>query len=170
MKQAIFITGFNNWGKTTIIQELFNGQSRFYQGHYYLITGVNAEFTVETHSNDDYQGQVWNEKVQERVNNESKKDLNLFTALCPSMENWNNFVDLLSNAPFTSYDKLHVFLIEYKWEHHSKLIIDNIINEGSKLHNVNFTIINSDKNQITEQTRRTAKINNIRQELLRIFP
>ena len=100
MKQAVFITGFNNWGKTSIIQHLFDDRIRFFQEWDYRITGVNANFTVETHSNDDFWGQSWSDKVQERLDNESKPDLDLFTALCPTMHDNNNFVELLSNAPF----------------------------------------------------------------------
>lgn len=170
MKQAIFITGFNNWGKTSIIQHLFDDRSRFYYGWDYRITGVNANFTVETHSNDDFWGQSWADKVQERINNETKPNLNLFTALCPTMHGNNNFVDLLSNAPFTAYDKLHIFLIEYKWEHHAKLIIDNIVNGGTSIPNINFITINADRSQTTDDERWNAKTTQILQELIRIFP
>lgn len=170
MKQAVFITGFNNWGKTSIIQHLFNDRQRFFNGTSYRIQGVKADFTVETHSNDDYWGQSWIDIIQQRIANESKQDLNLFTALCPTMHKDNYFVDLLSNAPFSFYDKLHIFLIEYKWEHHSKLIIDNIINEGQRIPNVNFIIINADQNQITDQARWDAKTSQIEHELKLIFP
>ena len=170
MKQAVFITGFNNWGKTSIIQHLFDDRIRFFQEWDYRITGVNANFTVETHSNDDFWGQSWSDKVQERLDNESKPDLDLFTALCPTMHDNNNFVELLSNAPFTSYHKLHIFLIEYKWEHHAKLIIDNIVNAGSRIPNVNFITINADQNQTTDDARWNAKTAQILQELTRIFP
>ena len=149
---------------------MFDDRIRFFQEWDYRITGVNANFTVETHSNDDFWGQSWSDKVQERLDNESKPDLDLFTALCPTMHDNNNFVELLSNAPFTSYHKLHIFLIEYKWEHHAKLIIDNIVNAGSRIPNVNFITINADQNQTTDDARWNAKTAQILQELTRIFP
>ena len=170
MKQAVFITGFNNWGKTSIIQHLFDGRTRFFQGWDYDITGINGNFTVETHSNDDFWGQGWSERVQERISNETKPDLNLFTALCPTLHTNNNFVDLLSDALFTSYDRLHLFLIVYKWEHHAKLMIDNIINAGSRIPRVNFIIINADENLTTDTEKWDAKTAQIFQELTRIFP
>ena len=80
MKEAVFITGFNNWGKTTIIQELFNNRQRFYNGWSYQIPGVNSDFTVETHSNDDWWGIDWADKVNERLKREVSPNLNLFTA------------------------------------------------------------------------------------------
>lgn len=169
MKQAVFITGFNNWGKTTIIQQLFNNRRKFFHGKHYAINGVNANFTVETHSNDDYWGKSWISKVQERLGNEIQPDLNLFTALCPTMHDTNNFVDLLSNPPFTSYDKLHIFLIEYKWERHAKLIIDNIKNEGRNIPNVNFITIDADQNKITDDSRSNPNTRLILDELTRIF-
>lgn len=170
MKQAVFITGFNNWGKTSLIQHLFDDRQRFFHGASYRIQRVNANFSVETHSNDDYWGQSWANIVQQRITNESQSDLNLFTALCPTMHGNNYFVDLLSNPPFSLYDKLHIFLIEYKWEHHAKLMIDNILNEGRKIPNANFVIINADQNEVTDQARWIAKTNQIEQELMKIFP
>lgn len=170
MKQAVFITGFNNWGKTSLIQHFFNDRTRFFQGWHYRINGVNANFTVETHSNDDYWGQSWSDKVQERLDNEPLPDLHLFSALCPTIHDNNNFVNLLSNTPFNRYDGLHVFLIEYKWEHHAKLMIDNIMDAGRTIPNVNFITIDADQTRTTDQTRWDAKTRQILQELVRIFP
>jgi len=169
MKQAIFITGFNNWGKTRIIRHFFNERQKYYQGGFYRIDGVNAEFTVDTHSNDDWFGQYWIDHINERISNEPKKNLNLFSALCPSMENGNNFVELLSNSLFNRYNKLHVFLIEYKWEHHAKLLTDNIIKKGSNIRNVNFIRINADQNLTSDSERWNAKTNQIMDQLVGIF-
>lgn len=169
MKQAIFITGFNNWGKTTIIQELFN-RKKYYPGVAYQIGSVNADFTVESHSNDDYGGQNWINAIQRRINQEPRNNVNLITALCPAMENGNRFTDLLSNPLFSAYSTLHLFLIEYKWEHHAKLIVSNIIQEGKAIPNINFITINADRNKVTDQERWDAKFNQIYQELQQIFP
>lgn len=168
MKQEVFITGFNNWGKTTIIEGLFN-QKRFHQGTTYQISGVNADFTVESHSNDDWGGARWVKHVLKRINAETKSDLNLLTALCPTIEKNNEFVNLLSNVPFTSYDNLYIFLIEYKWDNHAKLIIENIIGEGNKIPNVNFILIKEDQDQSTANERLNEKINQIKQKLMNIF-
>lgn len=167
--EAVFITGFNNWGKTTIIQDLFSRQ-KFHHGWTYIPHGVNSDFTVESHSNDDWWGQIWVERLRVRINNERKQNVNLLTALCPTMEIDNNFVQLLSNAPFTSYSRLHIFLIEYKWEHHAQLLLQNIINAGNSIPNANFITVNADINFANDLARREAKVNQIRQELARIFP
>ncbi|MER3328678.1 MAG: hypothetical protein RIF34_03790, partial [Candidatus Kapaibacterium sp.] len=93
MGNAIFITGFSNWGKTTIINDLFNGRKSFYQGKEYEIHDINstAKFTVDSHSNDDYQGKAWLDIVKNRQFNSPTKGYNLLTALCPSTEENNNF-------------------------------------------------------------------------------
>jgi 2C-methyl-D-erythritol 2,4-cyclodiphosphate synthase len=170
MKQAVFITGFNNWGKSCIIGDLFD-RSHFYHKRTYPIIGVNFEtqFTVETHSNDDWWGQKWIDKIFERIGNSPDNGKNLLTALCPTMHENNNFIYLLSKPPFADYDKLHIFLIEYKFEHHAKLMIDNIITVGQHIPNANFIIINADQNFVNDTERRKAKLGQIRKELNKIF-
>ena len=76
-KKAIFITGFNNWGKTTIIEKLFN-QKRFYKTKTYAIKDLNIKetFFVETHSNDDYLGERWIDLLTKRT--ELKEDRNTY--------------------------------------------------------------------------------------------
>lgn len=171
MRQAFFISGFNNWGKSTIISDLFNDRERFLYGYLYSIRGVNfnTQFTVQSQSNDDLWGQNYVNKVTERINAAPDGGQNLFSALCPSMETTNNFVQILTNPPFIDYDKLHVFLIEYKWEHHAKLIIKNILQAGQQISNVNFIVINADQNLTDDTQRYNAKITQIRHELNNIF-
>ncbi len=171
MRQAFFITGFNNWGKTTIIQELFNERVKYFYGEKYRMTGVNfnVEFTVETHSNDDYWGQNWINHVQKRIDNSIDNGQNLFTALCPTLHSSNNFITLLTQPIFSTYDRLNIFLIEFKWEHHAKLIIDNVLSVGRQVPNVNFIVINADQNLSDDIQRFNAKILQIKHELNNIF-
>jgi hypothetical protein len=171
MKQAVFITGFNNWGKSEIIFSLFGNRRKYYQGWTYPLSEVNfnTEFTVESHSNDDWWGQNWLDHVQERIDNSPDNGQNLFTALCPTLHETNNFIELLTSPLFAKYDKLHIFLIEHKYEHHAKLMIDKIISVGQQIPNVNFIVINADQNLINDDDRKTAKHGQIRQELNNIF-
>ncbi|MEI6089385.1 MAG: hypothetical protein WCR42_02945 [bacterium] len=168
MKQAVFIGGFNKWGKTTIIFDLF-GRYRFNYGQIYPISGLNTKFTVETHSNDDFSEQKWLNLVQKRIDTSPDDGQNLFTTLCLTLHKDFNFVDLLNNPPFSNYDKLHIFLIEYKYERHAKLMIDQIISDGQNLHNANFITINADQDFIIDSERRNAKLGQIREKLLEIF-
>lgn len=169
MQKAVFITGFNNWGKTRIIETLFN-RRRFFHGWHYGIPGINARFTVESHSNDDYWGWEWSKMVTKRLNNETEPDLNLFTALCPTMHDNNRFTDLLLQPPFDRYQELHVLLVEYKFEHHAKLIIDHILAAGAVVPNIHFTVINADATLTIDADRFDAKMAQIRQALRTIFP
>jgi len=169
MKQAIFITGFNNWGKTSIIQHLFNDRQRYFYGSSYRIEGINADFTVETHSNDDYGGIGWLNLIINRLSRENRDDLSLFTALCPTLQDENNFIELLNNQIFNDYQQLNVFLIENKWEHHATLNVNNIVNAGNGIRNINFININVDGNLETDEERWNAKIDQIIMELRRLF-
>lgn len=174
MKQAVFITGFNNWGKSEIIFNLFDGQKRFWKGYLYKMTEINFDvpFTVESHSNDDLIGMRWIEALDIKISRnytEADNDQNLITALCASMEENNNFVELLTQPLFAGFDKLHIFLIENKWEHHARLTINNILQKGRSIPNANFITINADQNLTNDTDRRNAKMNQIRQELNRIF-
>jgi len=170
MKKAIFITGFNNWGKSTIITSLFDDRSRFYYGWTYPINNANFQdkFTVESHSNDDWWGQGWIDRLQERIKNSPDNGQNIFTALCPTMHVNNNFVDLLNKSLFSEY-QLYIFLIEYKFEHHAKLLINNIINAGQGIPQASFIVINADRDLQIEAERLEAKLRQIRQELNKIF-
>ncbi|AYB29448.1 hypothetical protein [Chryseolinea soli] len=174
MKKAILITGFNNWGKTRIINHanLFNGRN-YKWGQTCRINGINSEFIVENHSNDDYVGKNWIKQLQARIKevekNQHNENWNLFTALCPSLENNNNFIHLLNDEMFADYEK-HLFLIKYKWENHAELIIKNI---QSKLHlipNASSYVIDQDANIANPDDRTDAKTLAIYNILRTIFP
>jgi hypothetical protein len=170
MKRAVFITGFNNWGKTSIIFELF-GRKKFNYNKTYKIKGVNfsTEFTVESSSNDDLWGTTWVNQVQNRINQSPDNGESIVAALCPTMHDNNNFITLLKSTTFTNYDKLYILLIEYKWEHHAKLMIDNIVQAGKQVPNAHFIWINADQNLIDDADRKDAKIDQIKSELNNLF-
>jgi hypothetical protein len=169
MNQAIFITGLNNWGKTRIIQNLFLGQTRFSYGSPYSIPGINAQFTVEPNSNDDYSGNTWVQHIDNRMRAAHPDAQNLFTSLCPSMEEGNHFVDLLRKPVFGDFNVLHLFIIKYKWDHSAKLIIQNIAREVCTLPNVKIIRINADTDETNEELRLQAKLKQINTQLVKIF-
>lgn len=143
MRQAFFITGFNNWGKSTIIKDLFSGRSRFYRGVTYPMIGMGTppEFTVQSQSNDDLGCDGWVDRILEKLDVAPDGGENLLSAMCPSLEHRNNFIDFLTRPPFDSYDKLHIFLLEYKWELHARLMIENIMAAGGAIPNVNLLLL-----------------------------
>jgi hypothetical protein len=143
MRKAIFITGFENWGKTSIICWLFDRQ-KFLYGWPYTIDGINARFTVDSHSNDDLGGGRWLDMIKRRIASEEEAGLHLFAALCPTIHAHNDFSVLLSQPPFDRYDELHILLLEFKFDHHARLMIDNITRAGQDIPNIHFHVINAD--------------------------
>lgn len=168
MRKAIFIAGFNNWGKTTTIYQLFGGK-RFLYGKPYTIAGINARFTVESHSNDDLWGESWRALVTRRIEQESEADLHLFTALCPTIHEGNDFSVLLSQPPFDRYGELHILLLEFKFDHHARLMIDNITRAGAGIPNVHFHVINADASFTDIVERANARLVQVMDVLREIF-
>jgi hypothetical protein len=176
MKQAILITGFQNWGKTTIInhQNLFN-RTGYGWGKLFDIAGVNAKFVVENHSNDDYLGSRWLDRLNQRIDHviedrrNDEVNWNLFTAMCPSIEIDNNFVALLNNPFFANYEK-HIFFIKYKWEPHAELILKNIIPLLAHIPSCHHYIIDQDALIVNVNDRTIAKTVEIKRILQTIFP
>ncbi len=168
-KKAIFITGFNNWGKTTIIEKLFNGRKRYYRKKTYAISDLNItdDFFVETHSNDDFWGKSWIDLLNFRT--EFKKESHLLTALCPTMHPSNNFLELLSNNFFDDFNKLYIFLIKNKWEHHAMLNIKNVLKSAENFPKIEFVIIDADENILLPNERLTKNIEQIKNEIVKIF-
>lgn len=160
MQGALFIARFNNSGKTKIIETLFNRQ-RFFQGWFYTIPSVKAILTVESHSNDDYLGVNWSREFTKRLDNEVHSDLHLFNALCSIMHDNNRFTNWLLQPLFDRHDKLHVFLIEFKFEHYAQLMIDNILQTCAIMPCSSFAIINADAKMQAEDQRFTVKMNQI---------
>ena len=170
MRQAIFLTGFNNWGKSSLIFELFGNQTRFWHGYTYGIVGVNftIQFTVQSQSNDDL-GPDYVDKIIERLGGAPDGGDHLFSALCPSLEEGNSFVEILTHDPFTTYDRLHLLLLEFKWEHNARLLINNIVQAGQRIHNAQFHVINADQALTNDDQRWNAKLAQIRGTLNNIF-
>ena len=135
MTRAILLTGFNNWGKTRHIYSLFN-QGRFYKGKPYAIAGVNTMFTVESHSNDDYDEADFIDTIKEKMKLAPANGKDLFCAFCPSRETTNESRRILQTNPFTKFDDIHLLLLRYKWDFHAELRIADIKKYGSSLNSV----------------------------------
>jgi hypothetical protein len=156
MKRAILLTGFNNWGKTTHIYNLF-GRSRFYMGSTYSITGVNAAFTVESHSNDDYNEDGFVNAVNARIDASPDHGKNLFLAFCPTRENDNDSKRILTKKPFNNYAEIHVVLLKNKWDFHAQLRESEIHAYLSSISNVRLFTVDADNNQTTDGLRSTSR-------------
>jgi hypothetical protein len=167
MRRANFIVGFNNWGKSTMIREIF-AQRNFSKNVSYRLADpeITTRFAVQTQSNDDI-GQRFINKLTERLSR-TKGNPDLFAALCPSIETTNDFREILSEPIFASFTEFNFFLLKYKWEHHAELIITNIIANSSRLINANFYTIDADFEHPINQ-RSTAKSQQIFRVLKTIY-
>src|SRR5258708_15166398 len=101
VRKAVLLVGFSNWGKTTHINGLF-GRSKFYYGVTYAIPTVNATFTVESHSNDDWSQTTFLRGIAGRIARSPDNGENIFGTLCPSREPQSNSNRILSELPFSA--------------------------------------------------------------------
>ena len=99
MAKVFLITGFNNWGKTTIIEKLFQRQ-RFYRNTTYSSSslvdssGKKPNFWVQQHSNDDIGKQNYIKKI-ESYDRKPVKPAYILSAFCPTRELNNNSRNLI---------------------------------------------------------------------------
>lgn len=129
-KTAILICGFNNWGKTTVIQTLFN-KSRFVKTVDHDLYG--KPFSVVQHSNDDYNEKGFINAVSDVKSKSPSSGKNILAAFCPTKEPYNDSARILSKA-FKGYD-IHIIYLVQKWDNHAQLNISNI-----KKHYTNLSI------------------------------
>ncbi len=168
MASAILITGFNNWGKSTIIRELF-GRGRFDFGTTYRIPNITADFAVESHSNDDYSEATYVERLQQRMNQTPSHDDNLLCAFCHTRETTNDSLRILRHNIFTQFDEIHLFLLVFKWDHHATLMVPDL-QEFYRNSGVNLFVVDADATVIGDAARLTARLQQTVTELRRIFP
>ena len=126
IRYAFLMVGFNNWGKTTLIYDLFP-HTRFYMGvGYSLREDVGRLFTVESASNDDIQGAAYTKKIGERMSKANSNAQDFVGVLCASREPNNNACDLLNDPVFMQFDEIHLFLMRHKWDLHAELRIPEV--------------------------------------------
>jgi hypothetical protein len=170
LAKALLITGFNNWGKTTLINNLFQ-KKRFTSGLLHVIPGINRSFVVVPQSNDD-DGEIgFLKKVKERNNNNQHYRQDLLAAFCPTREKINDSRRILLNPLFTSFEEIYLFYLEYKWDYHAKLQIEELINYYKGIPNLNHIVINADYGKIgmnNDNTRLLDKVAQIKSEIVKI--
>ncbi|MCK9336520.1 MAG: hypothetical protein M0P43_01685 [Arcobacteraceae bacterium] len=138
MKQKVFlITGFQNWGKSFIIKELFNGRERFYKNKFYEL--CNKKFCVQSQSNDDWGEAGYINEINSRLNQLSSKPDYIISAFCPTKEPSNDSIKILKDL----YKDSDVYLIalENKWCLHAQLNISELQNYYSSLKNLQIITI-----------------------------
>lgn len=165
MKKAILLTGFNNWGKTWHLRNLFfNGKRHnFMSANVYQIPKVNADFQVQPASNDDLNEQKYIAEIYKRA-----KKQNLFAAFCPTREPNNNSYRILTSLPLSGYE-VYFFLLKYKWDHHAELRIPDIRKHLRGIKKVHFVTIDADAKIAGDAQRAQARETQIITQLQRIF-
>ena len=144
MRTIILVTGFNNWGKTTIINNLF-GKKRFMKHKLHNYSGTN--FCVIPQSNDDLGKQGYEDEYHNKIkilSNHGIKPKYIISAFCPTKEPVNDSEQIISNL--YSKDKVYILALINKWCGHAKLIEKNIKNHYKNLNNVTVVAINKSGN------------------------
>ncbi|MCX6119989.1 MAG: hypothetical protein NTX44_00015 [Ignavibacteriales bacterium] len=166
----ILISGFSNWGKTTIIKDIF-ARSYFKWGRVYPIPNVNnAVFTVETRSNDDYSKDTYISEWKERIKFAPHQPYHLFGAFCPSRERKNNSYDILTNHPFDQHGDIHLLHLVRKWDHHAELRMTEIRNYFSRIRHLHHHLIDADFNVQGDPARQVSRAQQAITILQSIFP
>jgi len=167
MGNAILITGFNNWGKSTLIRSLFN-RHRFDFGTLHRIQNVNTDFVVEPMSNDDLSENNFLARLTQRMTQAPGNDNNLLCAFCPTRERNNDSLRILSDNVFSHFDEIYLFLLQYKWDYHAELIVTEIQSYYNTA-NIDFRVINADQPNQDDQQRLIVKTQQVVDELRKIF-
>lgn len=134
MRKVFLVTGFNNWGKTTLLSDLFGVKTfhkktpQFYGKH---------QFLVMPQSNDDLHQDRYEKEFRDRL--EKFEEINgkakyIASAFCPTKETNNNSIEIIHNL--FKGDKIEMLLLESKWCGHAKLIIPEITRFYSSERNV----------------------------------
>ncbi|RXJ68209.1 hypothetical protein CRV08_08115 [Halarcobacter ebronensis] len=139
MRQKVFlITGFQNWGKSFIIKELFNGRERFYKNKLYKL--CDKKFCVQSQSNDDWGETGYINAVNSRLKKLGSNPDYIISAFCPTKEPSNDSIRIIKNL----YQNADIYLIalEYKWCLHAQLNINELTTYYSNIHNLQIITIN----------------------------
>lgn len=141
MRKVFLITGFNNWGKTTLLTDIFKVKA-FRKGVLHPFT--NFPFMVLPKSNDDigklgYEREYY-ERLQE-IQTATGVPNYIASAFCPTQEKKNYSIDILRNL--YAGDKIEMILLEYKWCDHAKLIVKEIEQFYSTERNVTVHCVGS---------------------------
>lgn len=141
MRKVFLLTGFSNWGKTTLIKDLF-GRSRFAFGKPHSYKG--KAFCVIPQSNDDLGENGYisahNKRVSELEKHGETTDY-IFSAFCPTKEPKNDSFRIISSI--YQNDEVYLLLIVHKWCGHAKLMVPEITSYLGAHRNVKIHTISS---------------------------
>lgn len=160
MRKIFLLTGFNNWGKSSLIYALFNKKRFLTDRLHHYAEADSVDFCVQPYSNDDL-GRVGYEKDMEKrlqkLQENGKEPNHIFAAFCPTKERKNDSTAIINKLYHK--DQVHVIAIKYKWCVHAELIILEIKGYYAELKNVTIHVLNE----------KTRDINKKRDELVSLL-
>lgn len=124
MRKVFLFAGFNNWGKTTLLSDVF-GTKVFYKGVAESFAG--HDFLVMPQSNDDLGKIRYEREFLERLDQYRTalgQPKYVAAAFCPTKEQRNNSIAILSSL--FGGAKIEMLLLEYKWCGQAKLILSEV--------------------------------------------
>lgn len=139
VRKVFLLTGFSNWGKTTLIYDLFKYR-RFQYDQLYPYAG--HMFCVQSQSNDDLGRQGYERIMNKRIAAlaaAGRNPTHIMTAFCPTREPDNESIEIIRGL--YSADAVHVIAIKYKWCLHAELIIPEIEKYYSSINNVSLHVL-----------------------------
>ena len=84
------------------------------------------------------------------------------------METNNDFRQILQDKVFSEFDQINLFLIKYKWEHHTELMIDEIKKSLCGQRKFNYITVDEERGLPLNQ-RTDAKVRQIRNQLTDLY-
>lgn len=134
MRKVFLLTGFQNWGKTWLIQKLFS-RKRFSKD---VLYGFNDHlFCVMPMSNDDLGKEGYEHAYHKRMEALRKggiKPAYIFSAFCPTKEDSNRSADIIRDLYST--DQIVLIPIEQKWCNHATLKLNELEEYYSAFKNI----------------------------------
>jgi len=147
MRKVFLVTGFNNWGKTHIIADLF-GKRAFRRDRLHRFQGSGCDFMVMPYSNDDLGLYGYCEEYYERIAELPVGPKHVVSAFCPTKElerrkprgpKDKTSVDIITEL--YGDDEVHMLLLQHKWCDHAELHPVEIARFYASLSNVTITTI-----------------------------
>jgi hypothetical protein len=137
-KKAFLITGFSNWGKTSLLRLIVKGNAskQFNCGPKNTISINGQDFSIQQHSNDDLNIDDLLDEVKKRIGNNAP---NLLIAFCPTNEPNNDSRELLELLTKKEYS-IEIIFLKNRWGGHASLNI-NLIKTYYARFNITYHVI-----------------------------
>lgn len=165
MRKAHIIMGFSNWGKSTLIQQLFAGRLKFYYASLYKLDHLKPWYSVQSVSNDDKGEKVFLDQIRYRLSQAGSHNSvhpDLICAMCPTDRSRNHIQKIMGDPLWNQFGEKIFYLLENDYFHKKQLDIQKIQSLLANVPGARFEIINADAGLPLNQ-RGQARIDQLRQ-------